>query len=149
MPSKASEAVSDARSPSLPWISCVREAVGVGGDEEAGDPLVLLLGVGLGEHQRDARRRCPSEIHIFWPLILQPPSIFSARVRIEEGSEPASGSVRPKQPKISPEVRPGSQRCFCSSVPQRSIDPQTSEVCTETTVRIAESPRPTSSTIRP
>ena len=57
-----------------------------------------------------------------------------------------SGSVRPKQPSASPEHSRGSQRCFCSSVPQRTIDEHTSEVCTEMTVRIAEQPRPTSST---
>ena len=54
--------------------------------------------------------KLPSEIHIFWPLIRQPPSIFSARVRIDEGSEPASGSVSPKQPRASPEHSRGSQR---------------------------------------
>ena len=91
----------------------------------------------------------PSEIHIFWPVIRQPPSIFSARVRRLAASEPVSGSVSPKQPNDSPAQSLGSQRCFCSSLPQRSIEPQTSEVCTETTVRIAESPRPTSSTISP
>ena len=83
------------------------------------------------------------------PLIRQPPSIFSARVFRLEASEPVSGSVRPKQPSPSPEHSSGSQRCFCSSVPQRTIDEHTSEVTTDTTVRIAESFRPISSTIRP
>ena len=91
----------------------------------------------------------PSEIHIFCPVSRQPPSTFSARVRRFAASEPVSGSVSPKQPNASPAHRRGSQRSFCSSLPQRSIDPQTSDVCTETTVRIAESPRPTSSTIIP
>jgi hypothetical protein len=90
-----------------------------------------------------------SEIHIFWPLILQPPSIFSARVRSEAASEPESGSVRPKLPRPSPEHRRGSQRCFWSSLPQRSIEPATSEVTTDTTVRAEESARPTCSTMRP
>ena len=79
----------------------------------------------------------------------QPPSIFSARVFRFAASEPVSGSVRPKQPSASPEQSRGSHSCFCSSVPQRTIDEQTSEVCTETTVRMAESPRPISSTISP
>jgi len=35
--------------------------------------------------------------------------------------EPASGSVIPKAMVISPLARPGSQRCFCSSVPNRAI----------------------------
>ena len=70
-------------------------------------------------------------------------------MRIDEASEPVSGSVSPKQPSASPEHSRGSHCCFCSSVPQRSIEPQTSEVWTETTVRADESPRPTSSTISP
>ena len=53
-----------------------------------------------------------------------------------------SGSVRPKQPSASPEQSRGSHSFFCSSVPQRTIDEHTSEVTTETTVRMAESPRP-------
>ena len=40
-----------------------------------------------------------------------------ARVRIVAGSEPPSGSVRPKQPIASPRAIAGSQRCFCSSLP--------------------------------
>ena len=79
----------------------------------------------------------------------QPPSIFSARVFRLEASEPVSGSVSPKQPSASPEHSCGSHCCFCSSVPQRTIEEHTSEVTTDTTVRIAESPRPISSTIRP
>ena len=91
----------------------------------------------------------PSEIHIFWPLIDQPPSVLFALVRRLAASEPVSGSVSPKQPKASPEQSRGSRLRFCSSVPQRSIEPQTSEVWTETTVRAAESARPICSTISP
>ena len=80
-------------------------------------------------------------------MIFQPPSIFSARVLRLAASEPVSGSVSPKQPRTSPEQRRGSHSCFCSSVPQRWIDEHTSEVCTDTTVRAEESPRPISSTI--
>ena len=58
-----------------------------------------------------------------------------------------SGSVSPKQPSASPEQSCGSHSCFCSSLPQRTIEEHTSEVTTETTVRIAEQPRPISSTI--
>ena len=91
----------------------------------------------------------PSEIHIFPPLRRQPPSIFSARVLRFEASEPVSGSVNPKQPSASPEQSCGSHSCFCSSSPQRTIDEHTREVTTDTTVRIAEQPRPASSTMRP
>ena len=90
-----------------------------------------------------------SEIHIFWPLIDQPPSVLVARVRRLAASEPVSGSVSPKQPSASPEQSRGSHFCFCSSLPQLSIEPATSEVWTETTVRAEESARPTCSTIRP
>ena len=76
------------------------------------------------------------------PVIVQPESVFLARVRRLAGSEPASGSVRAKQPSASPEQSRGSHSCFCSSVPQRSIEPATSEVWTETTVRAEESTRP-------
>ena len=44
----------------------------------------------------------PIEIHIFAPLIDQPPSTFVARVRWLAASEPVSGSVRPKHPSHSP-----------------------------------------------
>jgi hypothetical protein len=90
----------------------------------------------------------PIEIHILLPVMVQPESVFFARVRRLAASEPKSGSVRAKQPSASPEQSRGSQVRFCSSVPQRSIEPQTSEVCTETTVRAEESTRPTCSTIR-
>jgi hypothetical protein len=91
----------------------------------------------------------PSEIHIFWPLIDQPSSVLVARVRRLAASEPVSGSVRPKQPRASPEQSRGSHFCFCSAVPHFSIGPATSEVMTETTVRAEESARPISSAISP
>ena len=74
----------------------------VGVDEKAGQAPVLQLRVGLGEDQRDVAT-LPSEIHIFDPFSSQPPSTFVARVRWLAASEPASGSVRPKQPSHSPE----------------------------------------------
>ena len=36
-------------------------------------------------------------------------------------SVPASGSVSASPPRISPLASPGSQRCFCASVPNFSI----------------------------
>jgi hypothetical protein len=81
------------------------------------------------------------------PLIVQPESVFFARVRMLAGSEPASGSVRAKHPSASPEQSRGSHSRFCSSLPHFSIEPATSEVCTETTVRAEESARPTCSTM--
>ena len=98
---------------------------------------------------RATSAKLPRLIHIFWPLIDQPESVLVARVRRLAASVPVSGSVRPKQPSASPEHRRGSHCCFCSSVPHFSIEPATSEVCTETTVRAEESARPTCSTISP
>ena len=78
----------------------------------------------------------PSEIHILLAArSTSRESVFLARVRRLAASEPVSGSVSAKQPSASPEHSRGSHSCFCSSVPQRSIEPQTSEVWTETTVR--------------
>ncbi len=91
----------------------------------------------------------PREIHCFWPVMRQPPSIFSARVLRFAASEPVSGSVRPKQPSASPEQMPAISSFFCSSVPNLAITEPTSDVFTDTTVRAEESARPISSTIRP
>ena len=57
------------------------------------------------------------EIQVFDPESFQPPSTLVARVRMEEGSDPASGSVRPKQPTHSPVRSFGKYFCFCSSDP--------------------------------
>ena len=83
-------------------------------------------------------------------MIRQPPSTFSARVRIDGGVGAGVGLGEPE----AAERLAGAQASAASAasaprVPQRSIEPQTSEVWTETTVRGAESPRPTSSTISP
>ena len=40
---------------------------------------------------------------------------------IEVVFRPASGSVTPKQERISPLISPGNQRCFCSSLPKTTI----------------------------
>jgi hypothetical protein len=45
----------------------------------------------------------PIEIHIFAPLIDQPPFVRRARVFWLAASEPVSGSVSPKNPSHSPE----------------------------------------------
>ena len=46
------------------------------------------------------------------------------------GSEPESGSVRPKQPTASPVARRGSHFCFCASVPYASMGYITKLDCT-------------------
>lgn len=81
----------------------------------------------------------PLVIHILRPVSTQSvPSRF-AYVRIAAGSEPTSGSVRPKQPISSPAAMPGSQRCFCSSEPYFQIAYIAREPWTETSERIPES----------
>ena len=57
------------------------------------------------------------EIQFLAPEIKNPPSTERARVVMPPGSEPKSGSVRPKQPMASPVASRGSHACFCASVP--------------------------------
>ena len=61
--------------------------------------------------------RPPLVIHIFEPFSTQSDPSRLATVRIDDGSLPASASVRPKQPIRSPAAMPGSHCCFCSSDP--------------------------------
>jgi hypothetical protein len=65
-------------------------------------------------------------------------------VRIDAGSLPASGSVRPKQPIFLPAANCGSHFDFCSSEPNALIGCMTSEPCTETKLRTPESARSSS-----
>ena len=70
-------------------------------------------------------------------------------MRIEAGSLPASGSVRPKHPIASPVAIRGSHSCFCSSEPKVWIAVIASEPCTDTKVRRPESPASSSAAARP
>ena len=91
----------------------------------------------------------PFVIHIFGPLSTQSsPSRWRA-CACAPGSEPTSGSVRPKQPMASPAAMPGSHCCFCSSEPQRQMANIASEPCTETSERMPESPASSSMQARP
>ena len=76
-------------------------------------------------------------IQVFEPFSTKPPSTFFARVRIEAGSEPASGSVRPKQPTNSPVRSLGRYFSRCSSDPKAWIGYITSEDCTENARAVA------------
>ena len=91
----------------------------------------------------------PFVIHILAPLRIQSEPSRRAWVRIDPGSEPASGSVSPKQPIASPVCIGGSQRCFCSSEPQRQIENIASEPWTETALRTPESPASSSRQVSP
>ncbi len=81
----------------------------------------------------------PLVIHIFRPDSTQSVPSRRAEVRIAAGSDPASGSVRPKQPIASPAAIPGSHSCLCASDPHRQIANIASEPCTETSDRSPES----------
>ena len=91
----------------------------------------------------------PFVIHIFVPLRIQSDPSRRAVVLIDPGSEPASGSVSPKQPTASPSCIGGSQRCFCSSVPQRQIANIARDPCTDTRLRMPASPASSSMHVRP
>ena len=92
----------------------------------------------------------PFVIHIFAPFRIQSEPSRRACVRIEPGSEPASGSVRPKQPiDLAACASAGSQRSFCSSEPERQIGNIASEPWTETALRTPASPASSSMQVRP
>ena len=91
----------------------------------------------------------PFVIHILAPFRIQSEPSRRACVRIAPGSEPASGSVSPKQPIASPRCIAGSQRSFCSSEPQRQIANIASDPCTETTLRTPASPASSSMQVEP
>ena len=65
------------------------------------------------------------------------------------GSEPAFGSVRPKQPIHSPVASFGRYFCFCASVPNSLMGTITSEPCTLIIERKPESTRSTSRATSP
>ncbi len=91
----------------------------------------------------------PLVIHILRPSSSQSVPSRRARVRIEAGSEPASGSVSPKQPIASPAAIGGNQACLCSSDPKAQIAYMASEPCTETSDRMPESAASSSRQARP
>jgi hypothetical protein len=63
----------------------------------------------------------PFVIHIFVPFRIQSSPSFLADVRIEPGSEPESGSERPKHAIASPLAIFGSHSFFWSSLPNAWI----------------------------
>jgi len=81
----------------------------------------------------------PLVIHILDPDSSQSEPSRRARVLIPDGSEPWSGSVRPKQPTASPVAILGSHSSFCSSDPYFQIGNMASDPCTETVLRSPES----------
>jgi len=86
-------------------------------------------------HTTATSAMAPLVIHIFVPERTQPVPLGLALVVIPPGSEPWSGSVRPKQPSASPVAILGSHSSFCSSEPYRQIGYMASEPCTDTRLR--------------
>ena len=82
----------------------------------------------------------PFVIHILAPFSTQSPPSRRAAVRIEPGSLPESGSVRPKHPSTSPVTMRGSHSCFCSSEPNFQMGNIASDPCTEMNDRNPLSP---------
>ena len=136
--------MTDARSESFLWIS---GAVKPGIPFSTRKPLIAPSSVRAQTVATSAI--VPFVIHILAPLRIQSEPSRRAVVLIEPGSEPASGSVRPKQPIASPVCIGGSQRCFCSSEPHFQIENIASEPCTETALRTPESPASSSRQVSP
>ena len=134
--SSTSSDVTDARSESLWCMSRRLEPGRALLDEEAVDLAVL----GARPHDRDVGDRAVRDPHL---RAVEDPVVAVAARRASAsppGSEPASGSVSPKQPIASPAAIAGSQRCFCSSEPKRRIANIASDPWTETSERIPASP---------
>ena len=92
-------------------------------------------------------------IQRFEPFSTQPASSpvpsRRAKLAIDDGSEPAVGSVKAKQPISSPAAMRGSHCSFCSSLPHLWIAVMAREPWTDTKVRMPESPASSSIAARP
>ena len=108
--------VTDARSESFLWISGAEKP---GMSFSTMNPWIASSSVRA--HTIAMSAIVPFVIHIFAPFRIQSEPSRRACVRIEPGSEPASGSVSPKHPITSPVCIGGSQRSFCSSEPNFQI----------------------------
>jgi hypothetical protein len=138
--------VIEARSESLRWMSlATNPGVSVGTTNPWMGPEVSP-----SRAQTTATSATPPlVIHILVPLTIQSSPSRRARVRIEPGSLPESGSVRPKQPMASPAAIRGSHSCFCSSEPNFQMGNMASEPWTDTKLRAPESPASSSRHARP
>ena len=63
----------------------------------------------------------PLVMKVLEPLMTHSSPSRTAVVFSAARSEPPDGSVMPMPSRISPEATPGSQRCFCSSVPSSTM----------------------------
>ena len=94
-------------------------------------------------------RLAPSRTHSPPASPPSEPGSKRARVVMLAGSEPAPGSVSPKQPTTSPVAMRGSHCCFWASDPCLWMADIASDPCTETNVRMPESPASSSCAARP
>jgi hypothetical protein len=69
-------------------------------------------------------------MYVFEPLITQSSPSRTARVLMPATSEPASGSVIPRQLIFWPLIEGTRYSCFCSSVPNRNTGGVAMSVCT-------------------
>ena len=133
--------------------------------EARSDPLCLISGAenpgvsagttkprmpsSVRAHTTATSATVPLVIHIFRPDKTQSLPDRDAEVRIDAGSEPASGSVRPKQPRASPAAIRGSHSVLCASDPNFQMANMASEPCTDTSERSPESAASSSRQARP
>ena len=87
-------------------------------------------------------------IHCFWPEITHSSASRVAAQRRFDASEPTSGSERAKAPMVSPLASRGTNRDFCSSVPQARIGSVVALVCTATVTPTPASARDSCSSTR-
>jgi hypothetical protein len=132
--SKTSSEVTEARSEALRWMRGAEKPFVSVGTTNPRMPSSVRA------HTTATSAIEPLVIHIFEPLITQSEPSRWAWVFIEAGSEPESASVSPKHPMASPAAIRGSHSCFCSSDPNFQIGNMASEPCTDTKLRIPESP---------
>ena len=87
------------------------------GDDQVGD---LVRRRSCAVMQTTPEMSVPALVmNCFAPSITHSPSSSRARVLTLPASEPASGSVSPKAPRISPAHSRGSHSALCSSLPNR------------------------------
>ena len=110
--SKTSSLVTLARRESFWWISLAEKPF-----ESVGTTKPRIRS-SVRAHTTATSATEPLVIQSLVPLSTQSPEASRlATARMLAGLEPASGSVRPKQPSFSPAAMPGSHSCRCSSLP--------------------------------
>ena len=104
--SSTNSEVIEARNEALRWIRlAVKPLVSVG-------TMNPLIPSSVRAQMMARSATFPLVIHILVPLMTQSDPSLRALVLIDEGSDPESGSVRPKQPMISPAAIPGQPGLF-------------------------------------